>query len=166
MDVTTTIIGLSILVSCVLIFIVLGISIRKKEKNLLSALKAFAGQNNYVISQYDIWNHSAIAIDQINNVVFAVSLMNNKSTSFQVNLSEILLCRVLTARSTQSRDDSQFREIEKLDLAFSFRDKKKPDAIFTFYHYQDQLHPLSGELQLVEKWCRLVSERLAIPTVQ
>lgn len=160
MDVSTTLIGLSLLLFCVIIFIILGRNNQKKEKHLLQALKALAEKNNGQVTLFDIWNNSAIGIDDKTNIVFAIKSVNNAPISYQVPLAEIRNCMVLNTRSTKSSEDGNFRPIEKLQLAFTPLDKNKADVVFDFYNATNDYSLLNGELQLIEKWQKIANDKL------
>jgi len=161
MDVGTSLIGLIFLLFCVIIFVILSRSNRKREKQLLQSLKRLAAQNNCKITQYDIWNNAAIGIDDTANIVFAIRHTNNNTVSFQANLAEMQKCSVINTRKTGSNKEGNFREIEKLELAFTCRDKHKPETVFDFYNagYDTSLN---GELQLIERWCKIANDKFTL----
>ena len=162
MDLGTSIIGLTFLLFCFIIFVILSRSNQKGEKQLLQSLKGLAEQNNCKIVQHDIWNNSAIGIDNTANIVFAIRNTNNNSISFQINLSEMQKCRVINAKRNGSNKEGNFKVIEKLELAFTYRDKNKPETFLDFYNADYDTSSLSGELQLIEKWCKIANDKLTI----
>jgi hypothetical protein len=162
MDGGTSIIGMIFLLFCIIIFVILSRSNRKREKQLLQSLKRLAAQNNCKIMQYDIWNNAAIGIDNTANIVFAIRHTNNNAVSFQANLAEVQKCSVVNTRSTGSNKKDSFREIEKLELAFTCWDKHKTGTVFDFYNAACDTPTLNGELQLVEKWCKIANDKCTL----
>jgi len=162
MDVGTSLIGLIFLLFCVIIFVILSRSNRKREKKLLQSLRRLAEQSNCKIMQHDIWNNSVIGIDHTANVVFAIRNTNNNSVCFQINLSEIQKCSVINTRKTGGNKEDNFREIEKLELSFTYSDKNKPVTVFDFYNAGYDTSSLNGELQLIERWCKIANDKFTL----
>jgi len=160
MDLSTTLIGLAILLFCVIIFAILTRNNNKKEKQLLQSLKDLAEKNNGRITLFDTWNNSAFGIDDNTNIVFAIKTINNAPISYQVPLAEISHCRVINIKSSKSTEDDNFRPVEKLQLAFTHHDKNKPEVIFDFYNAANDYSLLNGELQLIEKWRKIANDKL------
>jgi len=160
MDLSTTLIGLAILFFCVIIFVILTRNSNKKEKQLLQSLRELAEKNNGRITLFDTWNNSAFGIDDNTNIVFAIKIINNAPISYQVPLTEISHCRVINIKSSKSTEDDNFRPFEKLQLAFSYHDKNKAEIIFDFYNASNDYSLLNGELQLIEKWRKIASDKL------
>jgi hypothetical protein len=162
MDVGTSLTGLIFLLFCVIIFVILSRSNRKREKQLLHLLKGLAAQNNCKIMQHDTWNNAAIGIDNTTNRLFAIRHTGNNTIPFQVDLYESQQCRVINTRNTGSNKEGNFGDIEKIELAFTYREKNKPETIFDFYNTASNTASLNGELQLAEKWCKITNDRFAL----
>ena len=162
MDLGTIMIGLAFLLFCVIVFIILSRSNRKKEKKILQSLMELAEQRNCNIVQHDIWNNSAIGIDNTANIVFAVRETKKDSNSFQIDLSEIQKCRIINVNRMVGNKEDNYKIIEKLELGFAYRDKNKAETILNLYNAEHDDASLNGELQLIEKWCRIANDKLKI----
>jgi len=46
-------------------------------------------------------------------------------------------------------------------LVFSFQDKGKNEVVLEFYNAEYDSSTLTGELQLVEKWCKIFNEKIS-----
>jgi hypothetical protein len=158
MDFGTSLIGILFLLFCFIIFVILSRSNRKREKQLLQQLISLAKHNNSTISQHDIWKSSAIGIDKTANILFVICDINNQSNAHTINLSEVQRCRVINTNKTINNNEDSYTVIGKVELAFSNRDKNKPEAIVEFYNIDNDNATLSGELQLSEKWCKITND--------
>lgn len=164
MDFGTSMIGIIFLLFCIIIFVILSRSNSKKEKELLKTLESLTGQSNCTISRYDIWNHSVIGIDDSAKIIFVIRNTNNHSNSFQLNLSEMKKCSVINTGKTGSDEGGNYKVLEKLELAFTCRDKNRPEILIEFYDRNDSTSSLSDELLLVKKWCKIANDQMINPS--
>lgn len=162
MDSGTIITGLIFILICIIIFWILSRSNQKREKELLQALQLLAQENNHKISQYDTWSNTAIGIDNAANMIFMIRKINDQSTGLRVNLAEMQKCRMLVASRPQNNEAGSDKVIEKLELAFASSKKQTPETIVEFYNAAYDNAVLSGELQLLEKWQKIVNTRFNI----
>ena len=166
MDFGTGIIGLSFLLFCFIVFVILSRSNRKREKQLLRRLTGLAKQHNFTISKHDTWNHSAIGIDKTANILFVICYTNSGDIAHTINLSEVERCRVMNANKAISNKEERFKMIEKLELVFANRDKNKPETIVELYNVNNDNSGLSGELQLAEKWCKIANDNCKASSIK
>ncbi len=161
MELGTTIVGIVIILICIIPFALMSINNKKKEKKLLRGLSAFAERNSFKISRYELWNNSTIGIDDTSLTIFYTRKSRDIETSQQINLAEIQKCRVINSSRTWSNKDGNFKVIDKLELVFSFQDKGKNEVVLEFYNAEYDSSTLTGELQLVEKWCKIFNEKIS-----
>lgn len=166
MDLGTSIVGLVIILICIIPFVIMSINNRKKEKTMLQGLFTFAERNNCKISQHELWNNSLIGIDETANVIFFTKKLKDNEISQQINLTEIQKCRVVNSSKTVNNKDDNFKVVDKLELAFIFNDKNKAEIIIEFYNADYDSLTLSGELLLVEKWCKIIRDRISATSRQ
>ncbi|MCC6754323.1 MAG: hypothetical protein IT266_10120 [Saprospiraceae bacterium] len=162
MDLGTTITGIIILLICIIPFVIMYLNNQKREKKLLQELSTFAERNNCKISQHELWNNnSLIGIDETANMIFFIKKLKGNEIMQQINLTEIQKCRVINSGRTVSNKNGSHKVVDKLDLAFTFHDKNKEEIIVEFYNADYDSLTLSGELQLVEKWCKIINDRIS-----
>lgn len=161
MDWETTIIGMMFLLLCVIIFIFLSRHNSKKGKELLQTLKTSAGNPSLPIGRYDLWRHSVIGIDHTAGIIYSLRTINQQAVAVKVELAAIKSCQVINGTKTADASNGQFKETEKLDLVFTHKDKNKADLVIPFYNVAHDFS-LNGELQLIEKWCRIANKELNI----
>lgn len=161
MDLGTSIVGVIIILICIIPFALMSINRRKKERKLLQGLTEIAQRNNCKISRYELWNNSTIGIDDTTLMIFYTRKSKDIETSQQINLAEIQKCRIVNLSRTVSNKDGNFKVTEKLELAFSFQDKNRGEVVLEFYNTDYDSSTLTGELQLVEKWCKLFNDKIS-----
>ena len=161
MDSNTMVIGGIIVLFGITLYVLISSSRKRKEAQFLQPLRQLAEKDNCKISQYDIWNNSVIGIDATQNMVFAIRRTKEKETSIVVNLAEIFRCKVIEVSRTSGPKEGNMIAFDRIDLAFINKDKSKADVVVEFYNANTDRLTLTGELQLAEKWCVLVNNKLA-----
>lgn len=167
MDTHTIIIVLIITVFCSAIFLLSSRSKKKNESQFLEALFGLAGKNKCKISKYERWNNSIIGIDETSSSIFAVRKLNDTEITEQIDLADIQKCRVNEtsrivniASRTAVIDGSNTKAVDKIELEFYRWDKNKPGTLVEFYNVNYDSLNLGKELQIAEKWCKTVNDRI------
>ncbi len=144
---------------CVVPFVLLGRSRKKKQKRTLQSLINLANQENCNISKHKICSDFIIGIDETKRVVFFFKKLEDKVVEQFINLAEIQNCKIKkTTRTVAYKNESQ-NVIDKLELLFIPFDKNKKEISLEFYDTETNLQ-LSDELQLVEQWTNLINSYL------
>ena len=160
MDLGATITILILLFIGLVPVVVLNRMKRKREKQFSQSFFNLAVNSNCKISEYDFWNNTAIGVDKDVHKLFFRRATDNNELSEEINLTEILKCRIVnTNRSVSNKEINQI-VIDKLELAFTFYDKDKSDTFWEFYSAGRDSFSLKGELQLTEKWLKIVNTEL------
>jgi len=156
MDLGTTITGLIILIIGILPFLIMAISKSNRKKKLLQSLNELAQQQNTTIAEYDIWSNSIIGISANKHFIFAIRHVNNEVKTYQVNLLETINCRVIN----EGRSVSSFIVTDKIEIAFTAKEKQKAEIIIELYNNEYDCLTISHELQLAEKWCKIAKDKI------
>lgn len=155
----TAFIGSLFILICLIVFVRLSISNRKKEQRLITQLKQLASEANTSIGQYDCWDVLAIGMDTTASRIWMVKNTTDLPVICQVNLAEVLRCDIIKANRIVENPADEYREIGRIELAFVLKDKSKPMIKMEFYNFETGGSSLSGELQLAEKWCSIVNKK-------
>jgi hypothetical protein len=159
MDLGSAIVGIIFLLLCVLPFILMSRSRKKREKILMQSLSKIATDNNCNISQYELFANFGIGVDIEKPAVFFYRKTGESVSEHYVDLKEFLSCKVLNvSRSLTSKSGNQ-KVIDKLELAFTSADKNKPQIRLEFFD-ANVTPQLFGELQSIQKWAIQLSELL------
>lgn len=160
MDSGTLIIAILFILVCSIPFIIMVRNSKKREKQFLRMLLEIAGKDNCELSVHDFLTHAAISIDNKTNMVFFVKKVNSTETHQLVTLAEIQSCHLVNAARTGSNEDGLFKIIDRLELVLESHDKSKADIILEFYNSAYSSPTLTVELQLAEKWCKVINDKI------
>jgi hypothetical protein len=161
MDIGTTITILVVILICIIPFAVMSFNNSKRKKRLLQSLNKLAAQHNSKINEHDFWSNSIIGLSDNGNYVFAIRNIKGNMVTYNANLLEMQKCRVLNSSRTVKNNGSDFVITDKLALAFSNRSKDKADIVLDFYNTDYDSLTLTEELQLTEKWCKILNNKIA-----
>ncbi|MDO9276772.1 MAG: hypothetical protein Q7T92_14665 [Lutibacter sp.] len=159
MNLGTIIVGAISLVLCALPFILMIRGRKRKEKQLMQSLVGIANNHNCKISSHELFVDFAIGLDEMANQLFFFRKTTENEMAQHINLAEVKFCKVINTSHTISNNDESNKIIDKLELQFSFLDKKIPDNLFVFYN-ADENTQLNGEILTIEKWAKIVNDNL------
>jgi hypothetical protein len=149
-------IGIASVALCAMPFVLTNRSRKTKEKQVIASLKDVANQHNCEISEYEIFGHYAIGVDQTKQHVFFISKTGEINSQQYVDLSTIKTCEIANIGKSYARKE---KIIDRLNLNFFPVDSTKLETVFEFYN-ADINYQLSGELQSIEKWNSLIKTML------
>jgi hypothetical protein len=152
------IIGLLTIGVCTLPFILSFINIHRNRNQLLSSLNQLARQYHGKIHLFEICGNFIIGIDEEKNYLFFQQKADGEVKSQFIDLSKIVNCMLCN----NSRPGPQGKIVERLALHLAPRHKGKQFLEIEFYNCQHS-YKLNGELQLIEKWHKLINARLNRP---
>lgn len=159
MNLGTAITGAIFMAIFMLPFIFMLQGRKRKEKQLLKSIFSIANIHNCKISQHELCDEFAIGLDEVANQLFFFRKKSENEISQHINLSEIKSCKVIkTVHNVNNKDESN-KTIDKLELQFSFLDKKNSDVLLSFYDAEENME-LNGEIQTIEKWAKIVNSHL------
>ena len=161
MDSSTILTSGIFILFCMILYVLVNRSKKKKEKQLLIPLRSLAETDNCEISHYDIWNDSVIGIDETKNIIFSIRKTKEKETSVVVYLADFFRCRVTEVSRTSGPKEGNIKAFDRIDLVFNNKDKNKSDINVEFYNANTDRLTLTGELQVAEKWCKIANDRIA-----
>jgi len=151
MNLGSTIIGIICITLCALPFILTSANRKKKEKQLLNALKEIAQEHQSGITQHDIFGYCAIGLDELKKSVSFILRTDDAIKPQFVNLSTISSCEI--ANITKSK------HLDRLYLKLKPIDKNQPEMAFEFFN-ADVNYQLNDELQSIGKWNTLINNLL------
>lgn len=161
MDLGATIVGIVIVGVCIIPFVLINRNSRKKKERLLTGLFGYAEKNNDKISRFDVWSNSTIGIDDTSRRIFFTGKVNETEIFQLIPLDEIQKCRLINSSRTVNHKDGNYKVIDKLELAFTYWEKGKPETVLEFYNRETDSLTLTGELQLTEKWNAIANESIS-----
>ena len=163
MDLWTIIITLVFIAIVTVPFVITGYSKKRKKKNLFRRISEMAESEDCIITQHEICGDFVIGLDGMADHLYFFKKSENQEIAQNVNLLEFKSCRLINSSRTLGEKKSKYNVIYKLELCFYPNDKSKPDISIELYNDEFDSLTLSGELQLAEKWEKLLNERLKKP---
>jgi hypothetical protein len=156
MDIATILlIGTTVLIICVLPFLITHNKKKKKEKEIKEVISRLAAKSNSKVDEYDWWNKTIIGIDNLNRKLLFIKKIEDKELQYAIDLSDIHMGRVIN--SHRSVINGNYNVIQKLQLGLISKNKDKPETLLEFYNADYDSLTIREELQLVEKWSKIVN---------
>ena len=160
MESGTTIVGIIIVIICIIPFALISFKRRKHTKRQLSRFIHFAEKNNRKVSRFDVWNNAAIGIDDAARTVFYTRNSGDQKAAQHIQLADISKCRIVNTGRAVNNKGGNYSVVDKLELGFSFHDNRN-EIFLELYNVAHDNLTLNGELQLGEKWCKIVNDKIA-----
>lgn len=133
---------------------------QKKSQNLLiNALNDLAIQNNSKITKHEICGDIIIGIDISNKTIFFLNLSKENSSSVCIQLSEFKRTNINKKHRQVQSKDGNYTILEKLILNFEPKNKTSNEINIEFFDIDKSLQ-INGELQLIEKWSKVINEAI------
>ncbi len=156
MDLGTLEIAFVLVAICVVPFILMGRNKKKRDKELLQLLFDSAAKENCKITASEHLNDIAIGLDEANNKLFFFKKIEKNEIAQHVNLLEMKSCGILNSNRPMDTKKNKDIIIEKIGLSFTPLEKNKVHTVFEFFNSEETML-LSGELQLAQKWMKIVN---------
>ncbi|GAB3654763.1 hypothetical protein GCM10028791_25610 [Echinicola sediminis] len=155
MELETTVIGLVGLVLCILPFVLLQRSRKKKEKELHKGLNAIASSVDSELGTKDFGFEFAIGVSTNKNHILYYKKTKEEEVEEIIPIQTVENCSVNAIKRIISSKEREETIIDKLELEFLL--KKKSKISLVFYNRKEGTQ-LNGELALIKKWESLVHQ--------
>ncbi|MDD4424424.1 MAG: hypothetical protein PHS40_00710 [Mariniphaga sp.] len=155
--ITVTIVFIAIVT---LPFILSGISKKRKKKKLLQHINELAVHKNCYITQYDFGFNFVVGLDNMADYLFFYKRNENRESQHAIHLKEIRNCKILNSSHEISEGKENFSAIKKLELCLYPIDKNNREEYIEFYNNEYDNLTLSGQLQMAEKWAKLINGKI------
>lgn len=159
MDKNSLIIGLVLLFISIAPLYLISLNRKNKKKKMLQLLSTFAEKYNCIISQYDICSEKIIGMDETKKFVFFLAKENDSTVENYIDLSGIKNCKMVHSTKTIKENEESQKITDHIELCFTYLNSSKPEVKWEFYN-QENNSQISSELQVVQKWSKLISRNL------
>lgn len=160
MDITSSIIGIGLLLLFVIPIVLLNRRGKKTEQLFKNKLFSQAEKDSCEINEFEIWNNAAIGLDSNSSKLFFLKKVAYKDEYENMDLKEVSTCQLRNTNENFNSKDGQQTIIEKLELIFSFKGHgKDPKSIVLYDRDLDNLN-LNGEVQIAQKWHGILTKEL------
>ena len=159
MDSVTLIIGAVVIALCTLPFVFMGRKKRKHENELKQAFSGLVMKENCTPGESEILGDYIIGADQLFRFFFFYKKAETGENACRVKLSEIRSCKMSSVGHTVGDKGNSILVTDKLNLVFNPIDKNQPSVVLELFN-SDESMQLNGEIQLAEKWEKLINHHL------
>lgn len=159
MDSGTVVIVISVIAACILLFILAGQSRRKKERNKLQLLVNIANQHDCQISTHEICGDYVIGMDESKKYLFFHKQMKNGVFEHAIDLKDIRSCNVQNSSRSITNKNGNYQVVDKLELRLKPISAQMDEITLEFFNVNVSVQ-LFGELQSVEKWCKVINDQI------
>ena len=161
MNLGSAIIGAIAIAICVLPFVIINRSNKKRKDVLLQGLTKLAAEHGRQLSQYELFAHFGIGIDKQQNFICFYKAMKDQSLEKCIDLNEIQSCKLLQSTRTIKQQEGSHNVIDRLELSFVSKLKQQAETRLEFFNI-DENPELFGELQAIEKWSKIINAQLKL----
>lgn len=141
-------------------FILTGNSRKRKKKILFHQLTKIAENDDCTITQHEFCAEFVIGLDEMANHLFFYKKVETREIAKSLHLSEFKSCSLINSNRTVSIRKEKYYVVDKLELTFYPAEKEAPEISIELYNDEFDSLTLTGELQLAEKWEKLLNEKL------
>lgn len=162
MDITSTIIGISLFLLFVIPIVLLNRRGKKTVQLFKKKLFSQAEKESCTINEFEIWNNAAIGIDTESSKIFFLKKVAYKDENEKIDLKEVSSCQLINTNQNFNTKDGQQTIVEKLELVFSFKEQQKDQKSFVLYDRDLDNINLNGEVQIAQKWLGILTKELEL----
>ena len=101
----------------------------------------------------------SINTDQSFRFIFFYKKTETGESACRVKLSEIRSCKVSSTGRTVGDKGNSILVTDKLNLVFNPIDKNQPSVVLELFNSDENMQ-LNGEIQLAEKWEKVINHHL------
>jgi hypothetical protein len=159
MDLGTIVIAAILVAICGMPFLLIGMNRNKRKKSMVRALRHVAALHHSTLSLYEICGDIALGLSESENTFIFLKKSGEQETSSCIRLSEVRHCTLSNTSKTVKSKSGDYNVIEQLALHLVYKQAQKPEEVLEFYNLNGNLQ-LDGELQLLEKWTKIIKEQL------
>jgi hypothetical protein len=132
---------------------------KKREKKMLQLVADIAQKHGGTIVYHDFCGDFVIGFDNVKSLVFFYKKEENKQLEQYVNLADFQKCTIINVGKSVVNKLGNYKVIDLLALNFVPQLKTKNEVRFEFYNAEKNTQ-ISGELQLIEKWSKMLNDHL------
>ena len=147
---------LIVLLTCIIPIILLKCGAVFKKWKFGRLLTEAAQKHNTTIIRYEQWNNSAIGLNKNGTQLFVVNKGETRIKSKTLVLSSFNKCSVVNDNSGAVHKEGSFKVTNAIELELT--GENSLPACINFYDIDKDGPLLTGELELAEKWCRIIND--------
>jgi len=142
-------------------FVLTGYSKKRKKTLLFRRLTEMAENEKSTLVQHEFCGDFAIGLDEMANHLFFCKKVENLKIEKSIDLRDYKSCKVFNSNRTisgKSKNDKQY-VLDKLELVLYPLKNETSEISLEIYNDEYDSLTLTGELELAQKWEKLLNER-------
>ncbi len=161
MNTSSFITGIILLLLFIIPVIFLSRKNTNKNKMLLTYFKDLSIQQGLDISQSEVWdNHYAIGIDAEADKLFYLKKTTDNDEKITLRFNDIQKCSVNNSVRTIKEGKNTTNITDCIELKFKSIHTNGSEKTIEFYHaHGNENTILSNQLQLAEKWAKIINQK-------
>ncbi len=158
-DMGTAITGIVFLALFALPFVLDRRSRDNKKKRALLSLQQLAEQHQCRIDHHELSGAVALGLDERKNAIFYLRQEKEGHSSQYAHLAEMRSCNLVNSMRSTKQGGAVIAPTDRVQLNLQPRDSSKAEVQLEIFDAGSGLQ-LNGELQVAERWSKLIHERL------
>lgn len=154
MENNSIIVGAIVLICAILPFLLLGREEKKQNKKRLQEFNQFVKENSGNIARIEKWKDRVLGHDRYSDRVFYFFSNSEFTRKEIIDLSKISKLEVEKSYREIDLSEGKVKIVNRVELIFHGRDSRNFSIDFYTNDYDEKA--LNGEIQLAEKWCKLI----------
>jgi hypothetical protein len=159
MDLTVTIIGISLLLVFIIPIVLLNRTSSNKKKIIIHEMNTLAQKENTKISDYNLWSDYCIGIDTESKFLFYIHKIKEESNYQIIPLNAVKSCHLVKNQHQNGTKGNVTYTIDKIQLEFNFADKSHNNKLLDFYDSNQDNMEAYAQLELAEKWIKTINAK-------
>ena len=155
MDLGTLITACILLAVCTLPFVLMNRKKQKRVKELFTNFSEMIQSKGLQLGQYDVCGDIVIGMDANSSRLFYYKKHKETASNMEIEINSIANCNVSKIYSDGSNVSNDNTSIDKITLLFALKSSSVKEKSIVLFDDDDNLQ-LDGELQLAEKWSKLI----------
>ncbi|KEZ94550.1 hypothetical protein IL45_01305 [Nonlabens ulvanivorans] len=158
METSKVIISITLIIICVLPFLIINGKAKKRAQLIKSTLETKIQKDNKILGDYEVHNSFAIGIDSNNSLIYFYIKKSEMEQFKKIKLTQISTCQVVKVTKRITNGKSNYELIERVKLVF-YNSKNSEEEQFELYNDEDNSQ-LDGEIALAHSWKQKLDEIL------
>ncbi len=130
-----------------------------KKKRALLSLQQLALQHQCRIDQHELCGTVALGLDKGKNAIFYIREEKDGQSSKFAHLADIRSCNLVNALRSTKQGGAAIASTDRVQLNLLPKDASKAELYLEIFDAGSGLQ-LNGELQVAERWSKLIQDRL------
>lgn len=160
MDLGTILTAAIMLSICVLPFILMNRKKQKRIKQLHSNFIKNITEKGLIIGQHEVCGNIVIGFDSTLTQLFFLKQNHKIDRNISIPLNSIIDCKIEKSYEIDNNSMDQSTSLDKIVLTLTTKEAQSKNHRLVLFDCNDRMQ-LDGELQLGEKWLKIIQEKIA-----